>query len=339
MRGGITPLRVAGGLLFALLLTFVILERIPSGDYLLLPDPAHPVAPLVHVAGDKTAKGTGELYFVDVQEQKASEFDTLFRSWLHPHSALEKASDLIPPGSSDKAFQQVQLRQMATSQKVAAVVALRKLGYHVAFRPNGVLVNQIILGTDAAGKLQPTDLIVAVNGRPTLTREALQAVMAKVEPGQTVTLRIKRGASALTERIRTVDDDGRALIGFAPAQSAELGKLPVKVTIDSGNIGGPSAGLAFTLEVMRRLGDDVTRGYKVAATGEMRLDGTVGPIGGVEQKTWGVRDAGAQVFLVPAGDNARIAKKFAGSNLKIIPVTSLTQTLHALAALPELPKE
>lgn len=334
MKAGITPFRIAVGLVAALLVTIVILLKTPSGDYLLLPDIAHPVAPLVHVAGGKPAKERGDLFFVDVQEQQASELDRLFR-WLHPHSTLVPASQLIPPGSSDHAFVEAELRQMAMSQRIAAAVALRQLGYHVVIRPSGVLVNQILLKTDAAGKLQPTDVIVSVNGHPTPTITDLRTVMADVKPGQTVTLRITRGKNTLTERIRTTDQGGRPLIGFAPAQSAEI-ELPLKVSIDSGNIGGPSAGLAFTLEVMRRLGHDVTHGYRVAATGEINLDGTVSPIGGVEQKTWGVRDAGAQVFLVPAGDNAREAQKFAGPNLKVIPVTSFTQALHALAALPKL---
>jgi len=90
--------------------------------------------------------------------------------------------------------------------------------------------------------------------------------------------------------------------------------------------------------VMQQLGADVTHGYKVAATGVINLDGTVSAIGGVEQKTWGVRDAGAQVFLVPVDQgNSKTAEKFAGPNLKIIPVTSIGQALHALAALPKLP--
>ena len=337
-KAGITPFRVAVGLVFALLLTFVILERVSSGDYLLVPDVAHPVAPLVHVAGAKPATGAGELFFVDVQEQQASEFDKIFRSWLHPHSSLVPAKLLIPPGSNDHEVQKAALREMATSQQTAAAVALRKLGYRVVIRPNGILVSQIFLDSDAAGKLQPTDVIVAVNGQPTLRRAALTALMANVKPGQTVTLRILRGKTTLTERIRTVDHGGQALIGIAADQSFSKITLPRKVAIASGNIGGPSAGLAFTLEVMRQLGRDVTHGYKVAATGTMDLAGRVGPIGGVEQKTWGVRDAGAQVFLVPAGENARIAKKNAGPNLKIIPVTSLTQALDALAALPQLPK-
>jgi PDZ domain-containing protein len=329
------PFRLAGAIVVALIATVVILLKIPSGDYLILPDIAHPVAPLVHVAGGKPATGGGELYFVDVQEEQASELDVWF-PWLHSHGTLVPASELIPPGSNNQAFIDAELRQMVMSQQVAAAVALRYLGYHVVVRPNGVLVNQIILGTDAAGKLQPTDVIVGVNGKPTPTILALRAAMASVKPRQTVTLRITRGKKTLTEQVRTMNEGGRPLIGFAPAQSAEI-KLPIKVAIDSGDIGGPSAGLAFTLEVMRKLGHDVTHGYRVAATGEINLDGSVSPIGGVEQKTYGVREAGAQVFLVPAGGNARTAEKFAGPDLRVIPVTSFKQALDALAALPKLP--
>jgi len=104
------------------------------------------------------------------------------------------------------------------------------------------------------------------------------------------------------------------------------------VKIDAGSIGGPSAGLAFALDVLEELGHDVTRGYKVAATGELDTDGTVEPIGGVKQKAIGVRRAGVDVFLVPAGDNAKEARKWAGP-VKVIPVESFRQALHALATL------
>ncbi len=344
MRARITPFRIAVGIVVVLIVTFVILLR-PAGDlpwttgqYLLMPDIAHPVAPLVHVQDGKPAKGGGELFFVDVQEEQASELDVLFPSLRPAHSTLVPASELIPPGSSGQAFVHTELRQMATSKQIAAAVALRYLGYHVVIHPNGVLVNQIVLGTDAARKLRPNDVIVAVNDHPTPTLAGLHAFMATVKPGTTVTLRVRSRSAIRTVRIRTTNVHGRALIGIAPEQSAEIGPLPLKVAIDSGDIGGPSAGLAFTLEVMRRLGHDVTHGYKVAATGEINLDGTVTAIGGVEQKTWGVREAGAQVFLVPVdGGNAKLAEKYAGPNLKIIPVTSFAQALRALAALPKLP--
>jgi Lon-like protease len=129
-----------------------------------------------------------------------------------------------------------------------------------------------------------------------------------------------------------VDEGGRALVGFVPNQSAQI-KLPIRVAIDTSGIGGPSAGLAFTLEVMQQLGRNVLHGHKVAATGEMELNGQVAPIGGVKQKTYGVRQAGADVFLVPAGGNAKTARRYAGP-VHVIAVHSIEQALHALATLP-----
>ena len=107
-------------------------------------------------------------------------------------------------------------------------------------------------------------------------------------------------------------------------------RLPIKVRIDAGNVGGPSAGLAFALDVMEELGRNVDRGHRIAATGEIFADGSVGPIGGIKQKTFGARAAGVDAFLVPAGDNAREARKYAGG-LRIIPVETFPQALRALA--------
>jgi PDZ domain-containing protein len=134
--------------------------------------------------------------------------------------------------------------------------------------------------------------------------------------------------------VRTVDAEGheQALVGFSSNQSAII-KLPLRVSIDAGNVGGPSAGLAFALEVMQQLGRNVTHGHRVAATGEIELNGAVAPIGGIKQKTYGVRQAGADVFLVPAGQNARDARRYAGP-VRVIPVRSLDQALRALATLP-----
>jgi PDZ domain-containing protein len=107
----------------------------------------------------------------------------------------------------------------------------------------------------------------------------------------------------------------------------------VRVRIETGGVGGPSAGLAFALDVMEAFGRDVDRGYKVAATGELELDGTVAPIGAVKQKTIGAREADVDVFLVPAGSNAREARRYA-KGLRILAVNSFPQALAALATLP-----
>jgi Lon-like protease len=197
-------------------------------------------------------------------------------------------------------------------------------------------VNAVDLGSHAAGTLQPADVIDALNGKPTLTIAALQKALATVRPGTVVTIGVDRGPQELTFRLQTIRDPfdtRRAIIGFNPDQAANV-HLPIRVQIDAGNVGGPSAGLAFALQVMEALGHKVDRGYRVAATGEMKLDGSVAAIGGVKQKTYGAREAGADVFLVPAaGDNAADAKRYA-HGLRIIAVTSFQQALRALATLP-----
>jgi PDZ domain-containing protein len=333
----VTPWYAAGAIVVLALIALLLLYTVPSGafpgmsnQYILLPDVAHPVAPLVQVQGARPG-GPGNLYFVDVIERRASTLEALFPS-LHPHASLEPAGAILPPCSSDAQAEAAALQEMAFSQRVAAAVALRKLHYHVVVKPTGVVVSQLIAGTHAPCNLQPMDVIVSVDGTPTPTAASLHAALGQVQPGAVVKLRVRRGARTLTVPVRTVDEGGRALIGFVPDQSATI-KLPIHVAIDTRGIGGPSAGLAFALEVMQKLGHNVLHGHRVAATGEMELNGDVAPIGGVKQKTFGVRQAGADVFLVPAGQNARDARRYAGP-VRIIPVRTFSQALHALATLP-----
>ena len=339
MKRLLTPLRLAGVLVALVLAVAIVLYLVPSNDYLLLPDPAHPVAPLVDVKGGKDPTGPGGIYFVDVFERRASMFESLF-PWLHSGSTLVPAKEIVPPGVSDNAVRQADLREMSVSQRVAAAVALRRLGYKVAARPSGVVVAAIGATSHAVGKLRPSDVITEVGGTPTPTIADLRSRLERVVPGQAVTLGVSRGASATQGKdivitVKTIADPTnakRAIIGFAPDQAADI-RLPLKVSIDAGNVGGPSAGLAFALEVMEELGRNVSRGYKVAATGEISLDGAVTPIGGVKQKTFGVRRAKADVFLVPAGENAQEARRYA-NGLRIIAVKTFPQALRALATLP-----
>jgi PDZ domain-containing protein len=336
LKRHITPWRVIGLVIRLFVVTVVILFSIPSGDYILLPDVAHPVAPLVQVHGSGSTKpGSGTLYFVDVFSRRANELEALF-PWIRPHGSLLPAREIIPPCASASEAEAAQLREMAQSQRVAAAVALRRLGYHVVVKPTGVAVAQLYENTNAPCNLQPTDVIISANGIPTLTVAALHSVLGRLKPGDVVTLRVRRGGKTVTVPIRTVPTPGdptRPLVGIATEQAATI-KLPIRVAIDTHDIGGPSAGLAFALEVMQKLGRNVLHGHKVAATGEIGLNGAVGPIGGIKQKTYGVRQAGADVFLVPVGDNnAKDARRYAGP-VRIIPVRTFSQALRALATLP-----
>jgi PDZ domain-containing protein len=224
---------------------------------------------------------------------------------------------------------------MKTSQEVAAAVALRALGKKVTTTENGALVSEVKPGFPAAHGLRPTDVIVAVDGKPVRKTDDLRRLITAHPPGTTIRLGV-RGAKGIREvDLKTIADPHnpkRAVIGVIVLQASQA-KLPIPVRIDTGSIGGPSAGLAFALDVLEELGHRVDRGYKVAATGEIFLDGAIGPIGGVRQKIFGARQAGVDIMLVPAGDNAAIARRYAG-HVRVIAVKSFRQALRALATLP-----
>jgi PDZ domain-containing protein len=325
--------RVSGLLLALALGTGLVLWLIPSSEYILLPDRARPVEPLVTVPHEAIADTTGGIYYVDVVIRRATILEHLFPS-LREGATILPAEAINTPGVSDKQRQAADLREMSRSQSVAAAVALRALGKKVVARPTGVLVSAIDPSAPAAGKLQPTDLITAVDGNAVRTLQQLRSAMAAKHPGDTVRYALRRGNVAVNVALRTVpapDDPKRAIVGFAPEQGTEV-TLPIHVTINAGEVGGPSAGLAFALDIVEELGSDVDRGHRVAATGELFLDGGVGPVGGIQQKTIGARRAGAEVFIVPAGDNAAEARRFAGG-MRVIAVDSFRQALAALATL------
>jgi PDZ domain-containing protein len=234
----------------------------------------------------------------------------------------------------DQQRRRIDLTDMQHSQQVAAAVALRAAGKHVVLRSTGALIDQVAAGVPADGKLEPDDVIVAVDGKRVRSRGDLTAVMATRKIGQTVAMTVHRGKQTLVERMRTITSGGKpqhAIVGIIVENALDI-HLPFPVRIDAGGVGGPSAGLAFALEVLQQLGHNVVHGHKIAATGEIFPDGSVGPIGGIKQKTIGAREAGVDAFLVPAGENARDARKEAGG-LRIIPVESFPQALRALATL------
>ena len=330
----LTPARLAVAGLLLLAVVALILWIAPSDSYIFLPDRAHPVAPLVSISGGKEPHDGGGIYFVDVFVRKATWLERLFPG-IREGSTVVPASVVRPPGVSEKARRKEDLQAMSRSQEAAAAVALRTLGYKVTARATGVLVDDVYRDLPAAGKLQPSDVIVSVDGRRVRTPRALRARLTSQPAGTTFRLGVRRGDEIRNVAIRTVPDPrhrGRPIVGIGIAQAAEV-RLPLNVKIDAGEVGGPSAGLAFALDILEELGRDVDHGRRIAATGAIDFDGTVEPIGGIRQKTVGVRKAGIHLFLVPAGDNAAEARRYA-DGLRIVPVQNFQQALRALATAP-----
>lgn len=334
MRRLLSPVRLVATGAALLVVTFLVLWLAPSNTYIFLPDEAHPVAPLVSVAGERPSQDGGGIYFVDVLVRKASLFERLFPG-IRDGSTLVPGRLVNPPGVSERERRRQDRRLMSRSQEIAAAVALRELGYKVAARPDGALVTAVASDAPAAGRLRPGDVVVRVDGSAVRTPSDLRRLIGRRRPGETVRLTV-RGVDGLREvtleTAHAPDEPDRAVIGVFVDPAARI-ELPIPVRIDLGDVGGPSAGLAFALDVMEELGRDVDRGYRVAATGELSLDGQVGPVGGVKQKTIGAKRSKVDVLVVPAGENAREARRYAG-DLRVVPVRSFRQALRALATLP-----
>lgn len=331
-----SPFRLLSAGVILLAVVLVVLVTRGSDQYLEVPDQAHPLQGLVQVQGAKPPTDGGDIYYVDVLLRPASLLESLVPAIRPEGSDLIARTQIVEPGISEKERFQLDLATMKVSQAVASVVALRQLGYHVPISPDGVRVVAVTSGSHAAGLVKPGDVIVAADGKRVRTRTDLAAALAVQKPGDIVKLKIRRGGRTLTLSIRTTADrqnPKRPIIGVLPIQALHV-QLPFPIKFNLRKVGGPSAGLAFALELLEQKGRDVDHGYKVAATGEMQLDGSVTRIGGIKQKTIGARKSHVNVFLVPVdGDNAKEAKRYA-HGLKIIPVKTFQQALRALATLP-----
>jgi len=332
-----SPVRIliAGLILFSLA---AALYLVPSDEYILLPDRARPLAPFVKVKGERPDDDGGGIYYVAVEVKKASILEHLIPG-IREGSTLVPASLILGPKETEQQHERREIQAMSLSQQVGAAVALKALGYRVKLESPGMVIEAVDPDGPSAGKLRPQDIVVSVDGRPTPSVAELRQVVRSHEPGDQVEVAVRRGRKVHRVDVKTIpdpQDTSRPIIGVLSScvsQTFTKAKLPVPVRIDLGRVGGPSAGLAFALDVVEELGHDVDQGYKVAASGEICADGTIVPVGGLKQKTIGAKRAGIDVFLVPAGENTAEARRYAGG-MRIIPVHSFRQALHALATLP-----
>ena len=318
-----------------LLVVVAVLYIAPSDRYIFLPDEARPLESRVQVENEKPDPNGGGIYYVAVDVRKASVLEKTFPG-LYEGATLEPVTNVLAEGEDEKAHRRCELAAMHRSQEYATAVALRALKFRVRTERVGVAIEGTFPGYPAAGKLQGCDLIRSIDGTPVRRSEDVTSVLSGKKPGDAVRLVIQRDGKRLNLVLETVPDPrraSRAFVGISVAEVFDVLQLPVKVSIDLGQVGGPSAGLAFALDVVEELGRDVDRGNRVAATGEIFLDGTVAKVGGIKQKTIGARRSDMDVFLVP-GDNAAEARRHA-KGLRIIPVDSFQQALRALATLPQ----
>jgi PDZ domain-containing protein len=319
------------GVLLALAIVAAgVLWLVPSDHYIVLPDRARPVDPLVSVPGEDEEQESTGIYMVDVRVGRANLFERLFPG-VYDGAELVPESVLNPVGVSDRQRRTSSLNQMSRSQQIAITVALRELGRHVSVEAVGAEVVLVTPDAPADGELQVGDVVVEARGEPIENTIDLRQAMRPVRPGSTVELTVRREGEEVELSVGTqASQQGprRAVMGVQVRDAQEF-HFPLDVEIDAGSVGGPSAGLAFALEIVDELGSDLENGGRVVATGEITLAGDVLAVGGIRQKTIGAREAGASVFLVPDA-NAAEASAQAG-DLEIVAVSDFDEALAALA--------
>lgn len=307
--------------------------------YAMSPGPVEEVSGLVTIVDEPTYGSEGDLYLLTVGLREVNVFE-----WVEAH--FDSETDLIererirPSGTTQEQVTRRNLESMNESIDTAIFVALGRLGYEVGFSGDGAEVLMVVEESAADGNLEEGDIVEVVAGVAVSTDEEAADVIRSFRIGDTITVSGSRGEGTFEVEVTLgphPDIEGSPMLGvvFDTANLALV--LPIDVRIDSRNIGGPSAGMMYSLAVMDLLTEgDLTGGNRVAGTGTIRFDETVGPIGGVRQKVYAARGIGADYVLVPA-DNYEDALTAAGDEIVVVSISTLQDALDFLGSLEPLP--
>jgi len=307
---------------------YVILGPGPTLNTLGKDSSGHPV---IMISGHPTYQTIGHLNMVTVSYQgcAGNRFNifTALMAWLNPHQAVVPESEICPAGQTQKQTQEQDTQQMTSSQESATAAALTELDIPYSTE---VTVVQAEKGFPAYGVLEAGDVITAVDGTPVTSQADLTKLIYAHPAGSTLTLTISRDDQTRHVQVGTKESGGHPVMGVA---ITETYKFPFQVKITVGDIGGPSAGLMFALGIIDKLTKlNLTGGKFIAGTGEITASGQVQPIGGIQQKMVGARDAGATVFLTPAA-NCADAKGAVPAGMRLVKVSTLNQAVGYLEAL------
>ncbi len=290
--------------------------------------------PLIVIKGHQTAQSKGRIFLVTVLQyggpgENLSAFKVL-TGWWDNQDAIVPLRVLYPPTVTAKEVQQQDTADMDQSQVDAKIAALRYLNF--TLQP-GAEISTVEPTSTANGKLQLGDVIVGVDSTTVANSDQLLSVLKTHKVGDQITLHINRNGAAKSVDVtlqQPLKPGGSPSIGIGVLDSFAI---PFEIDIDLNNVGGPSAGLAFTLGIIDKLTDgNLTGGLTVASTGTIDSDGKVGEIGGVQQKEAAVKANGAVAFLVPAGNCAEALKE-KPKGLKLVKVSTLSDAVDALKTL------
>ncbi|MCL5036974.1 MAG: hypothetical protein M1269_07665 [Chloroflexi bacterium] len=275
--------------------------------------------------GDKSAPG--KFYLTTIFQQQANVLLTLgasvFPDWeLVPQSKTG--------GKCLSTYDREMKEQMAESKIMASIAALKYSGYKIPIKREGVIVMSLLPESKSKGIIQRGDLVIFAGGKKVHSSEGLASILKDWPEDKKIPVIFEREKSAFKRHIELINYHGRKIIGFRPLNYVEVDKLPVKIDIKTHFINGSSAGLIFSLEIIRQLKGVKFKDEKIAGSGTIDAQGNVGEVEGIDLKLKGARNVGAKIFLIPEGQYKEYKDKTYG--MKLIPVKNLSSACRVLSA-------
>jgi len=318
-------LKIAAALLGLALVFAVGFVRLPY--YALGPGPADEVIPLIQVGGGtQTYPPSGKLIMTTVSFYQVTGLQAL-RAWLDPNLSIVADEVLYPPGLDRSTEEQRARSQMDQSKIDASIVVLTELEDYPRTHGTGALIEQTFPGCPADGELFTGDLILAIDGESVDSRKEASTLIGGAPPREPLDFRVRAAGETHDVEVakRRCAGSEDPLVGVSLVDN-----FPFPIEISSGDVGGPSAGLMFSLGLYDLLTpDDLTAGRTIAGTGTIGPDGKVGPIGGITDKVVAAERVGASVFLVPSQNWDDLAG-FDTGEMRLIRVANFDDAVEAL---------
>ncbi|MGM7635945.1 SepM family pheromone-processing serine protease [Bacillus sp. Hm123] len=334
---------------FFLLLIIIAISFIELPYYVMKPGDAHELAPIVKVTGGNEAEGA--LMLTTIKMGEATPISYALAQWLD-YEEIVPIDNVRSPHESDQEYNIRQTYLMDSSQQQAIQVAFDAANKPYKYIYEGIYVLSVFPGMPAEGIVQAGDRIVAVDGKKLESSKQFTDYVQAKQSGEAVTIQFVSDGKEKKKKIALknfANNSNKAGIGISLTDQKKLISTP-EVQLKTESIGGPSAGLMFSLEIYNQLTEqDITKGRKIAGTGTIDSDGNVGRIGGIEQKVVAADRAGAEMFFAPNDeitaelkrnipdirpnyDEAVEMAKEIGTDMKIIPVKTFRDALDYLIA-------
>ena len=317
-------------------LIIVIASILPFGlmktDYYFMA-PGPPYQWDIAIEGAESYDYEGNLYQLTVRRDEANYFTYV---WAKVDNSVDLYSRevILPKGVTPQELSEISMQNMKTSENVAIAVALNLLDYEIETQGDGVLVVGIMDDSPVAGKLLKEDLIISINNEVIKSTTEFISLLRTYEIGDMVSIGLIRNDKEMsieTKLIEHIDYENEPMVGFLASTPNQRFVFPISVDIDTGNVGGPSAGLMMALNVYNSLTEyDITKGVKVAGTGTIEIDGSVGPVGGVKQKVIAAKNAGSTLILVPTA-NFDDVQSYIDEDTSIVSVDTFNEALNLIS--------